>query len=246
MRPSRSRSGSSTSTSLWTCSSLAPRRPGPGADGDREGVPHLHAPAGHVLRGGRDRTVPDLSRFAAVGNLPSFRRRWTAASARSPSCSSAAAAPSSRSRSSACSTSAGRLTADTPRRRPVPRRLFARPHVQRLDAPALAAASTASSATGSRPRIALGTVGLNACWTRSSTGLGSGDPARDLAREHRRSGAPPRRHAEAAGPRGVRGVVASVLRIVCPRRRRRLRRGGRSTTCSAATSGPRSSRSASG
>ena len=33
-------------------------RPEPGAGGDRRGVPHLHAPAGDLLRGGRDRPLP--------------------------------------------------------------------------------------------------------------------------------------------------------------------------------------------
>ena len=76
--------------------------------------------------------------------------------------------------------------------------------------------------------VALGTVGLNAVLDAiplPSRGLG--DPARDLAREHRRGRAPPRRHAEAAGPRGGawgRRVSRPHPPRVCPRCRRCVRR----------------------
>ncbi len=99
-----------------------PRQPRARAGRDRQGVPHLHAAAGHVLGRGRDGRVPgalasrERARRAAATGARSARR-----CARSRSCSSRRPSPSPCSRSRWCGSSTS-TAASTPRRRTSSRR----------------------------------------------------------------------------------------------------------------------------
>ena len=176
-------------------------RPDARAERDRQGLPRLHAAAGDVLGRGRDDPLP-VARPARgprrPGGLP--RHGLDRRCARSTSCSSRRASPRPcwPSRSCASSTSAARSTPDQ----------------TTVVAGALAAFSLGLTFNGMMLMLNRGFFGLQAPWTptlvalvlrrpqhRALRGLlprrHLGDPARDLAGEHRRRGAPVRRAAPA-------------------------------------------------
>ena len=235
---------------------VAPDRPGARADRDRQGVPHLHAPAGDVLGRGRDRALPvalaarRARRHRRLPRTPSALGLRQIAFLLVPA--SVDLAPCSPSRSCASSTSAAQFDADqTP-----------------VVAGALAAFSLGLTFNGAMlmlnraffslqstwvpTAVALGNLGAQRrCSTPSSTASASGGsrsrprsstspaPPRCSSLLRRRLG--PHRARRDRGARPAR-IVAGLGRA----RRRRLRRLARPRRRrSAARSARRSSRSAS-
>ena len=156
---------------------LAAARSGARADGDRQGVPRLHAPAGDLLRRDRHRAVPDAVAARGprrLGRLPRHGRARAAADGLPPDpgerdgrrardADRAAALPARR----------VHARADDRRRRRA-RRVLARPHVQRRDADAEPRVLQPAGELDSDGRRAREPRRSTRCSTGRSTGSASG------------------------------------------------------------------------